>query len=73
MCCHPDFCHEQRFHRAPHHSWHHNWGCCYSPWYAPPRFSTKEEIIKDLESCLKHLREEAKVVEERIAELKKKG
>jgi len=30
-------------------------------------------MVKDLESCLKHLREEAKVVEERIAELKKKG
>ena len=60
---------------AHHAHWgggHHHRGCCCTPGYLPRRFLTREEIISQLEEYLKNLQAEAKGVEERLAELKKK-
>lgn len=73
MCHHPDYGYEQHFHHVPPRGWYHRWGCCCVPGYAPPRFPTREEIIEELEECLKQLSAEAKGVEERLAELRKEG
>ena len=71
MCHHPDYGCEQHFHYAPMRGWHHHWGCCCDAGHALRRFLTREEIVEDLEEYLKQLREEAKGVEERIAEIRK--
>ncbi len=61
-------------HGGYHTSWqagHHQAGCCCMPHHGVHRFPTKEEILAGLEEYLKHLQEEVKGVEERIAEFKK--
>jgi len=73
MCHHHDHGCEHHFHHAPYHGWHPHQECCCSPWYAPRRFPTREEIVGELEEYLKQLRAEAKGVEERLAELRKEG
>jgi len=51
----------------------HHEGCCHGPGYLMRRFPTREEISAGLEEYLKQLQAEVKGVEERIADLKKKG
>ena len=51
----------------------HHGGCCHGPGYLMRRFPTREEISAGLEEYLKQLQAEVKGVEERIADLKKKG
>ncbi|RLC66523.1 MAG: hypothetical protein DRH97_06300 [Chloroflexi bacterium] len=64
---------EQHSRQTPQHGMHHQRGCCCGSGYAPRQFPTREEIVEKLEEYLKQLRAEARGVEERIAELKKKG
>ena len=73
MCYHPDYGCEQHFHHAPYRGWHHHQGCCCSPGHPLRRFLTREEVVQELEEYLKQLTDEAKGVEERIAELRKEG
>ena len=72
MCHQADCGYEQHFHHASYRGWHHPHGCC-GPGYARRTFPTREEITEELEEYLKQLRAEAKVVEERIAELSKES
>ncbi|MBC7263366.1 MAG: DUF5320 domain-containing protein [Chloroflexi bacterium] len=70
MCGHSEY-HSHRGHYANWCDW---CGCVPTPW-GPRfpfrrRFSTRDERIARLEEYLKALQEEAKAVEERIAELK---
>jgi len=71
VCHHHDYGCEHHFNHAPYRGSHSHWGCCCGLKYGPRRFPTGEEIIGELEEYRKHLRAEAKGVEERIAELKK--
>jgi len=50
---------------------HHHWGYCCSPGYGRRRFTTREEILAELEEYLKELRAEAKGVEEQLERLRK--
>ncbi|TET57851.1 MAG: hypothetical protein E3J50_00790 [Dehalococcoidia bacterium] len=73
MCHHSECGCEQHPHHAPEPGWHHQRGCCCGSGHAPGQSPTREEMVEKLEEYLKHLGAEAKGVEERIAELKKKG
>ena len=73
MCHQVDCGCQQHSPHAPLHGWHHYGGCCCGIGYAPRRFPTKEEIIKEMEEYLKQLRAEAKGVEEGITELRKEA
>jgi hypothetical protein len=66
MCCGPESYHGVR-HWAHHHSGF--WACGW-PFRFGPCSRTKKEEAAWLEQYLEGLREEAKAVEERIAELK---
>ena len=66
-------------HHGMYREWHHHGGCsceCHQQ-HGGMRFHrhfiSREEIITRLEEYLKQLQAEAKGVEERIAEMKKKG
>ena len=66
MCCGTE---------SQHNAWqwahHHGGFCgCGAPSHCGPRFMTKEQKIARLEEYLGGLREEAKAVEEHIAEMK---
>jgi hypothetical protein len=50
--------------------WAHHGSCCCGSFHRGPRFRTKEQEAAALESYLESLREEAKAVEETIADLK---
>jgi hypothetical protein len=71
MCHHSECGCEQ--HASPAPAWHYQGGCCCGSGHTPRRFHTREEIVEQLEEHLKQLRAEASAVEERIAELGKKG
>ena len=58
-------------HHGVTEQWHHHGGCCH-PGHELRRFPTREETIAWMEEYLKQLRAEAKGVEERLAELKKR-
>lgn len=73
MCHHSECGCEQHPRHTPEPGYHHQRDCCCGSGYAPRRFRTREEIVQQLEEHLKQLRAEAGGVEERIAELKKKG
>ena len=73
MCHHSECGCEQHSRHIPQHGMHHQRGCCRGPGYAPRQFPTGEETIEKLEEYLKQLGAEARGVEERISELKKKG
>ena len=64
-------------HHGMYREWHHHGGCncgCHRGGMRFHRhFIPREELINQLEEYLKQLQAEAKDVEERIAELKKKG
>lgn len=67
MCCYTGSIHE--FQRAGHQN-----VCfcgCDEPLYFRPRFMTKKQKIARLENHLENLKEEAKAVEEHIAQIKK--
>ena len=68
-------------HHGGSHRGHHGWGCgcgrhhgessgCGQRGHFQRRFWTKEEQIAGLERYLESLQEEAKAVQERIAEMK---
>ena len=68
MCCNTESHHEMQ-------RWGHPNVCqcgCDDPGSYRPRFITKKQRIANLEAHLEVLRDEAKAVEELIAELKKK-
>ena len=56
--------------------WRHQGVCmcgCDGPPYSRPRFMTKKQLIVNLETHLEDLRDEAKAVEEHIANMKKEA
>lgn len=61
------------------HASHHGHGCCCEPVHccageaARRRFPTREERLAQLEAYLKDLQDEAKAVEEHLAEMKAIG
>ena len=63
-------CQGPRGHHASGAWAHHGSCCCGGPFHHAPRFRTKAEEAASLERHLEGLREEAKAVEEHIAELK---
>lgn len=73
-----EMCHTGEF-SCRHHGHHglsrvgHHDSCCHGPSHLMRGFPTREEIIAELEEYLKQLQAEVKGVEERIAELQKKG
>jgi len=73
MCHQVDYGCEQHFRHSAHRGWHHHEDCCCDFGYAPRRFPTREETIEGLEEYLKQLKDEAKGVEEQIAELRKES
>jgi hypothetical protein len=66
MCCGSES-HHIGWHRGHHHS---AFCACGVPFHCRSRFLTKEEKTAWLERYLESLQEEAKAVEERIAEMK---
>ena len=68
MCCGTE-----GHHAGWHGGRHHGCSCgCGGPFRFGPRFWTEKEKIAWLEQYLEGLREEAKAVEERVAEMKEK-
>ena len=70
--CHQIECGCGHHAHIPAAGWHH-WGWCCGTGYASRRFPTRAESIEELEQYLKHLKAEAKGVEERLAELSKES
>jgi len=73
MCHQVDCGCEQHSRHSAHRGWHHHWNYCCSTGYLQRRFPTKEEVTKELEEYLKQLKDEAKGVEEQIAELREES
>lgn len=71
--CHSTACGYEQ-HAMPAPVWHHQESCCCcGSGHAPRRFRTIEEVAGELEEHLKQLKAEAVAVEERLADVRKKG
>jgi len=73
MCHHSECGCEQHPARIPQHGVHRHLGYRCGSGHAPRRSPTGDETVGELEEDLKQLVAEAKGLEERISELKKKG
>lgn len=72
MCHHSD-CGCER-HAYVERGYYHHGGCrCSYHGYSPRHFPGREETIQELENYQKQLQTEAKSVQERLSEMKKRG